>query len=49
VAERYTISVPDDVDERLAEELDSYGDNRSAVVTAALREYFGLEEPTNVQ
>jgi len=43
MGERISVSLPDDVAQRLNNELDSYSDNRSAVVADALRQYFGME------
>lgn len=43
MGEKISVSLPDDVAQRLNDELESYSDNRSAVVAAALREYFGME------
>jgi len=44
MAEAISVSLPDDLADRLSEELDSYGDNRSALVQEALREYFSMGE-----
>jgi len=44
MANAISVSLPDDVYEALHEELDGYGDNRSALVTAALREYLDIPE-----
>lgn len=43
MGERISVSLPDEVAQRLDNELESYSDNRSAVVADALREYFEME------
>lgn len=42
MAGKITVSLPDDVLDRLNSDLD-YGDNRSAIVAEALCDYYGLE------
>lgn len=43
MGERISVSLPEEVAQRLDNELNSYSDNRSAVVADALREYFNIE------
>lgn len=43
MAETISVSLPDEVADRLEAELESYSDNRSAVVAEALRGHFGME------
>jgi len=42
MADAISVSLPDEVSEALHDELNSYGDNRSALVAAALREYLDV-------
>lgn len=44
MAQAYSISFDDEVAERLEAETSDYGDNRSAVVNDAMREFFELED-----
>jgi metal-responsive CopG/Arc/MetJ family transcriptional regulator len=43
MAEQYSISLPDDLADRLDSETQAYGDNRSAVIQAALRDHWDME------
>jgi hypothetical protein len=40
---RRTVYIPDDIDDRVTDELE-YGDSYSAKVQAALREFYGMSE-----